>query len=146
MPTNQNDVIKGPYRAAVDALAGDDLLYWTHTSGNATLRGGSTGEHYDTNPYNAGNPGGDRLYLPVENIEVLTRFGSETAGVALDKLGGASWQARKAKAKERLRAMAEGLIALAAKRALRGLAMGLRSNGCPPHPCRHCRPSHSARC
>lgn len=84
MPTNQNDVIRGPYRAAVDALAGDDLLYWTHTSGNATLRGGSTGEHYDTNPYNAGNPGGDRLYLTGTqgmNVKLLTTE-SGTATVA----------------------------------------------------------------
>ena len=37
----------------------------------------------------------------------------------LDKLGGAAWQARKAKAKERLREMAEGLIKIAAARALK---------------------------
>ena len=58
-------------------------------------------------------------YLPVENIHLLTRYGSESEGVTLDRLGGAAWQARKAKAKARLRDMAEGLIALAAKRALR---------------------------
>ena len=60
-----------------------------------------------------------RLYLPVENIDLLTRYGSESDGVILDKLGGAAWQARKAKAKERLREMAEGLIAIAAARALK---------------------------
>ena len=60
-----------------------------------------------------------KLYLPVENIDLLTRYGSESEGVTLDRLGGAAWQARKAKAKARLRDMAEGLIALAAKRALR---------------------------
>ena len=60
-----------------------------------------------------------RLYLPVENIDLLTRYGSEDNEVALDRLGGAAWQARKARAKARLRDMAEGLIALAAKRALR---------------------------
>ena len=60
--------------------------------------------------------GNDRLFLPVENIEVLTRFGSETAGVALDKLGGASWQNRKAKAKQRIRDMAAELIRTAAER------------------------------
>jgi len=59
-----------------------------------------------------------KLYLPVENIDLLTRYGSETEGVQLDRLGGAAWQARKAKAKERLREMAEGLIAIAAARAL----------------------------
>lgn len=60
--------------------------------------------------------GGDKLYVPVENIEVLTRFGSEQAGVSLDRLGGAAWQARKARLKKRIRDMAEQLIAVAAQR------------------------------
>ena len=60
--------------------------------------------------------GGDKLYLPVENIEVLTRFGSDAAGVALDKLGGASWQNRKAKAKSRIQDMAAQLIRTAVER------------------------------
>jgi transcription-repair coupling factor (superfamily II helicase) len=63
--------------------------------------------------------GESKLYLPVENIDLLTRYGSDAEGAQLDRLGGAGWQARKAKAKQRLRDMAEGLIALAAKRALR---------------------------
>jgi transcription-repair coupling factor (superfamily II helicase) len=58
-----------------------------------------------------------KLYLPVENIDLLTRYGAESEGVQLDRLGGAAWQARKAKAKERLREMAEGLIRIAAERA-----------------------------
>jgi transcription-repair coupling factor (superfamily II helicase) len=60
-----------------------------------------------------------RLYLPVENIDLLTRYGAESEGVQLDRLGGAQWQARKAKAKQRLREMAEGLIKIAAARALK---------------------------
>jgi transcription-repair coupling factor (superfamily II helicase) len=63
--------------------------------------------------------GGDKLFLPVENIEMLSRFGSETGGVGLDKLGGASWQARKAKMKSRIRDMAGELIRIAAARRLR---------------------------
>jgi len=64
--------------------------------------------------------GGDaRLYLPVENIDLLTRYGSESEGVVLDRLGGAAWQARKARAKQRLREMADGLIKLAAARQLK---------------------------
>ena len=63
--------------------------------------------------------GDDKLFLPVENIEMLSRFGSETAGVALDKLGGAGWQARKAKMKSRIRDMAAELIRLAAERSVR---------------------------
>ena len=60
-----------------------------------------------------------RLYLPVENIDLLTRYGSDAEGVQLDRLGGAAWQSRKARAKERLREMAEGLIRIAAARALK---------------------------
>jgi len=61
--------------------------------------------------------GESKLYLPVENIDLLTRYGAESEGVILDRLGGAAWQARKARAKERLREMAEGLIRIAAERA-----------------------------
>ena len=63
--------------------------------------------------------GDSKLFLPVENIDLLTRYGTDSDDVQLDRLGGAAWQGRKAKAKARLREMAEGLIALAAKRALR---------------------------
>jgi transcription-repair coupling factor (superfamily II helicase) len=58
-----------------------------------------------------------KLYLPVENIDLLTRYGSDSEGVQLDRLGGAAWQGRKARAKARLREMAEGLIRIAAERA-----------------------------
>ncbi|MCX5494083.1 transcription-repair coupling factor [Kaistia dalseonensis] len=63
--------------------------------------------------------GGDRLYLPVENIELLSRYGSEDAEAVLDKLGGVAWQARKAKLKKRIRDMAGQLIKIAAARAMR---------------------------
>ena len=63
--------------------------------------------------------GGDKLFLPVENIELLSRYGSEDATAQLDKLGGHGWQARKAKLKERLREMAGELIRIAAARAMR---------------------------
>jgi transcription-repair coupling factor (superfamily II helicase) len=63
--------------------------------------------------------GGDRLYLPVENIELVSRYGSEDAEVQLDRLGGVAWQGRKARAKQRLRDMAAELIRIAAERAAR---------------------------
>ncbi len=60
---------------------------------------------------------GARLYLPVENIELLSKYGHEEG--LLDKLGGGAWQAKKAKLKERIREMADRLIRIAAERALR---------------------------
>ncbi|KQN74034.1 transcription-repair coupling factor [Devosia sp. Leaf64] len=62
--------------------------------------------------------GETKLYLPVENIELLTRYGSDDASVTLDKLGGVAWQAKKGKLKKRIREMAEQLIKLAAQRLL----------------------------
>lgn len=59
----------------------------------------------------------DRLYLPVENIELLSRYGHEEG--LLDRLGGGAWQAKKAKLKQRIRDMADKLIRIAAERALR---------------------------
>ncbi|WP_417248776.1 transcription-repair coupling factor [Celeribacter sp.] len=61
--------------------------------------------------------GGDRLYLPVENIELLSRYGHEEG--LLDKLGGGAWQAKKARMKDRIREVAEKLIRIAAERQLR---------------------------
>lgn len=65
--------------------------------------------------------GGDKLFLPVENIDLISRYGSERAGAQLDRLGSASWQARKARLKERVRDMAEDLIKVAAARALKSV-------------------------
>ena len=67
--------------------------------------------------------GGDKLYVPVENIDVLSRYGSDSEGVGLDRLGGEAWQRRKAAMKERIRAIAGELIATAAARALRPAAI-----------------------
>ncbi len=61
--------------------------------------------------------GGDRLFLPVENIELLSRYGHDEG--LLDRLGSGAWQAKKAKLKQRIRDMADRLIRVAAERALR---------------------------
>ncbi|MFQ5535206.1 MAG: transcription-repair coupling factor [Sphingomonadales bacterium] len=62
---------------------------------------------------------GDRLFLPIENIDVLSRYGAADNQVQLDRLGGSGWQIRKAKLKQRIRDMADKLIELAAKREMK---------------------------
>ena len=64
---------------------------------------------------------GGKLFLPVENIELLTRYGSDEGTTQLDRLGGAGWQNRKAKMKERVREIAAELIRIAAARELKSL-------------------------
>ncbi len=63
--------------------------------------------------------GNDKLFLPVENIDLLSRFGSDEPTAALDKLGGAGWRSRKARIKARIKMLAEQLIAIAAKREMK---------------------------
>lgn len=62
--------------------------------------------------------GDDRLFVPVENIEVLSRFGSDEGTTQLDKLGGAGWQARKSRVKKDLMIIADKLLKIAAARML----------------------------
>lgn len=62
---------------------------------------------------------GDRLFLPVENMDLLSRYGGDDSTAALDKLGAGGWQARKARVKKRLLDLADSLLAVAAERATR---------------------------
>ncbi|MEM6475233.1 MAG: transcription-repair coupling factor [Pseudomonadota bacterium] len=63
--------------------------------------------------------GGDKLFIPVENIDVLSRYGSSEDAVMLDRLGGEAWQKRRSKLKERITAIAGELMKVAAERALK---------------------------
>ena len=63
--------------------------------------------------------GGDKLFIPVENIDVLSRYGSSEDSVVLDRLGGEAWQKRRARLKERITAIAGELMKVAAQRALK---------------------------
>jgi len=61
----------------------------------------------------------DKLYVPVENIEVISRYGAEDSNVALDTLGGSAWEAKKARVKEKIKDIAEKLIKIAAQRRMK---------------------------
>jgi transcription-repair coupling factor (superfamily II helicase) len=65
--------------------------------------------HYD---------GGDKLFLPVENMDLISRFGEESEGISLDKLGSNAFQKKQGKVREKLQEVANYLIDIAAKRAL----------------------------
>ena len=60
-----------------------------------------------------------KLFVPVENIDVLSRYGMDDDNIELDTLGGAAWQAKKAKVKAKIRDIAEKLIKIAAERHLK---------------------------
>lgn len=60
-----------------------------------------------------------KLFVPVENIEVISRYGIDDDAITLDTLGGVAWSAKKAKVKAKIRDIAEKLIKLAAERYLK---------------------------
>lgn len=61
---------------------------------------------------------GAKLFVPVENMEVLSFYAGRDSEVTLDRLGGANWQIRKARTKKRIKEIAEKLMVIAAKRKL----------------------------
>lgn len=60
--------------------------------------------------------GGDKLFVPVENADILSKYGSEN--VSLDTLGSPVFLQRKERVKKDLFVMAERLIGIASQRAL----------------------------
>ncbi|MBQ6323300.1 MAG: transcription-repair coupling factor [Bacilli bacterium] len=64
--------------------------------------------------------GTDKIYIPVEKIELLTKFSSREGVVPkINKLGGTEWQKTKARVKSRVTDMADKLIKLYAEREAR---------------------------
>ena len=62
---------------------------------------------------------GNRLYLPVERLDLVSKYlGADAGQVRLDRLGGPSWQRVKDSVRAALREMAEGLLRLYAQRAV----------------------------
>ena len=58
-----------------------------------------------------------KLYLPVENLNLITKYGDEQNDYfKLDRLGASSWQKRKADAKKKIKDAAKKLIKIASKR------------------------------
>ena len=61
---------------------------------------------------------GSILYLPVENIDLLSKYGYSDYNIELDRLGKNNWQKRKQNVKKRIKELASSLINSAAKRKL----------------------------
>ncbi|MGH7857669.1 MAG: transcription-repair coupling factor, partial [Candidatus Binatia bacterium] len=70
--------------------------------------------------------GGDRLYLPVDRINLVEKYvGADAGNPDLDRLGGTSWEKVKAKTRESVLAMAHELLEIyAAREVLEGHAFG----------------------
>ena len=71
----------------------------------------------------------DKLFVPVENIEMISRYGADDENIQLDTLGGMAWEAKKSKVKKRIRELAEKLIAIAARRQLKKAESFIASDG-----------------
>jgi transcription-repair coupling factor (superfamily II helicase) len=68
--------------------------------------------------------GGDRLYVPIDRLDLVQRYSGVTGQKArLDRLGGTGWERTKKKVRRAMREMASDLLELyAARRAARGHA------------------------
>ena len=60
--------------------------------------------------------GGNKLFLPVENMELITRYGGDASFTQLDVMGDKKWANKKGRVKKRVRLIADYLLKLAAER------------------------------
>ncbi|HEY6967511.1 MAG TPA: transcription-repair coupling factor [Burkholderiales bacterium] len=74
--------------------------------------------------------GGDKLYVPVSQLEVISRYsGAQPEEAPLHKLGSGQWDKARARAAKQVRDTAAELLALYAKRAARqGHAFGVKQH------------------
>ncbi len=105
--------------AFTDLAPGDIIVHEDHGLGRylglQTMKVGDRESDFLLLEYSEGN----RLYLPVERLELISKYLGGDAGAArLDRLGGASWQRVKESVRAALREMAEGLLRLYAQRAV----------------------------
>ncbi len=119
----QNTSARRPRRKAEEVLQhfseltpGDRVVHSEHGIGRfidlQTITTGGTAQDFICLAYE----NGDKLYVPVVALDMLSRYSGEDGGSKLDRLGGAAWQARKAKVKKQLLEMADELIKTAAER------------------------------
>ena len=106
--------------ASLDDIAeGDFVVHRDHGIGRfvATVRQGTEDAELELMQieYEDG-----RLYIPVQNIQVLSKYRAEEGIVPrIDKLGGKTWQRKKERARKKVHEIAEKLIALYAGRSSR---------------------------
>ncbi len=96
---------------------GDYVVHGTHGIGRylglKTIVKNGLKKDYLTIEYK----GGDKLYIPVEKLELITKYsGKEGATPKLNKLGSHEWEKTKAKARKKAEDIAEDLLKLYAKR------------------------------
>lgn len=58
----------------------------------------------------------DKLFVPVENIDLLTKYSDEAQEAILDKLGAHNWKTRQGRVKKKIQQIANHLLQTAAKR------------------------------
>jgi transcription-repair coupling factor (superfamily II helicase) len=115
--------------ASLDEIAtGDFVVHREHGIGRfiGTVRQGSEESELELMQieYEDG-----RLYIPVQNIQIISRYRAEEGVVPkIDKLGGRTWERKKERARKRVHEIAEKLMSLyAVRKVARGFAFSPES-------------------
>ena len=112
--------VEGMLRDLSELRIGDPVVHAQHGIGRYQgLAGMDLGEG-PTEFLQLQYEGGDKLYVPVSQLAVISRYsGAEAEAAPLHKLGSGQWDKAKAKAARQVRDTAAELLALYARRALR---------------------------
>jgi transcription-repair coupling factor (superfamily II helicase) len=112
--------VEGMLRDLSELRIGDPVVHAQHGIGRYQgLAGMDLGEG-PTEFLHLQYEGGDKLYVPVQQLAVISRYsGAEAEAAPLHKLGSGQWDKAKAKAAKQVRDTAAELLALYATRAAR---------------------------
>jgi len=112
--------VEGMLRDLSELRIGDPVVHAQHGIGRYQgLVGMDLGEG-PTEFLHLQYEGGDKLYVPVSQLAVISRYsGAEAEAAPLHKLGSGQWDKAKAKAARQVRDTAAELLALYARRAVR---------------------------
>ncbi len=118
----QKNTVKNSQRLLEESLAiniGELVVHRNHGIGKFdgihTITAGGIKNDFLKIIYN----NGDSLFVPVEDINLITRYGSDNPLIQLDRLGGNNWKNRQNKVRKRIKIAASALIKIAATRHLK---------------------------
>ena len=111
---------EGPLESYRALSAGDFVVHVNHGIGRYGGTRRLTVEGRETECLLVNYQGGDKLYVPIDQLDLLQKYiGKDGEPPALSKLGGAAWERIKARTKKAIREMAEELIRIYAMRKAR---------------------------
>lgn len=125
----RKQIAKNPFRSIASLKQGDFVAHIKHGVGKfvglVTLSVANVVRDFLQIEYKDK----DKLYVPVENVDLLGKYGAGDSEATLDKLGNSAWERKQERVKEKLKDIAYDLVKLSASRLVKkGIKINVESD------------------